>query len=536
MKNVEKILEGMTVEEMVGQVLAPSLTSDMDIDEVRRIVEKMRPGSIFLGGMTPDEIKAYTDLANRFTSVPVIVSTDVEEGTATPIKGGETLPCQMAIGAADDVDLTEQAERVTAQICRQSGIHWTFSPVVDLNINFRNAECNVRAFSDSPEHVIKIASAYLNGFQRDGVMACSVKHFPGQGADERNSHLTETENSLSKSKWMKTYGKVYRAMFKAGAASVMVGHSSLPAFETEKDETGYYPAVLSKSLITDLLKGKLKFKGVVISDAMCMVGVCSRVPADQIAVRFIQAGGDVVLCAKPEDYDYIFNAVKSGEIPIERLKDAVRRILLMKKNLHIFDDFFKKYEWINEPEKRLSELSQTIADKSIKIVRDYQNAIPAKLKKGDKILFINIIEPFFNKPPKGDEFKPLKDEFEKNGYVVGYYDNPEYTEIERIKEDYQMIMINCILSSRNHHGSTLRLGWSTAMIFWEGYALAHDNVVFTSFGDPYKIFDVPFMKTYINTFSHFPQSQIALAKVVMGQIEAQGKMPVEFKGFFDREV
>lgn len=536
MNKIEKILNDMTVDEMVGQTLVPSVTNDMSIDEIEAMFKKMRPGSIFLGGMTPEQIKNYTDIANRYVKIPVIVSTDVEEGTETPIKGGETLPCQMAIGASDDAELTERAERVTAQICRKAGIHWTFSPVVDLNLNFRNAECNVRAFSDSPEHVIKIATAHMRGFQKDGVMACSIKHFPGQGVDERNSHLTETVNSLSKSKWMKTYGKVYRSMIKAGAASVMVGHSSLPAFQTEKDETGYYPAVLSKSLMTDLLKGKLKFKGVIVSDAMCMVGVCSRVPVDQIAVRFIQAGGDMVLCSKPQDYDYVLNAVKRGDIPLERLKDAVRRILIMKKNLHVFDNFFDKYEWESDLEEKLSCLSQQIADKSIKIVRDFQNKIPAKLKKGDKILFLNIIEPFFNKPPKGDEFKPLQREFEKNGYVVGYYDNLDYQEIERIKDDYQMVMINCILSSRNHHGSTLRLGWSTAMTFWEGYALAHDNVIFTSFGDPYKIFDVPFMKTYINTFSHFKQSQIALAKVVMGQIEAQGKNPVELEGFFEREV
>ena len=147
-----------------------------------------------------------------------------------------------------------------------------------------------------------------------------------------------------------------------------------------------------------------------------------------------------------------------------------------------------------------------------------------------------MVEPFFNKPPTGKEFAPLKEEFEKNGMTVDSMDNADYREVNKIKDNYDLIMINSILSSRNYHGGTMRAGWNSIMCMWDGYALNHPNVVFTSFGDPYKIHDFPYVKTYINAFSFYGESQIAVAKVVMGQIPAIGKNPVAFDGYFEREV
>lgn len=536
--DIEKIVDELSLEDLIGQTFCVYVSPKTDLQELEQQAKSMRPGGIFFTGMSPEKAKGYIQAVEKHVKLPLVVTSDVEDGPHGVIVGTPTLPYQMALGACDDTEFVEEAGLLTAQILRTHGVHWGFNPVVDINMNFRSPECNVRAISDDADQVIKIAGAYLKGFRRDGLMACSIKHFPGQGIDERNTHLSLCENTLSKEEWLRTYGKVYKELFKQGVDSVMLGHISLPAFQTEKEknEFGYLPATISKELVTDLLKGQLGFDGVVISDAMGMCGATCVMKFDELPIAFLKAGGDMILFPKERAVADITNALRSGELSLDRLKDAVRRILKLKRTLHLFEeDYFKGLKI----EGDLQGLSQKIADKSISLIRDFDHIVPTALKKGQKVLMLNLIEPFFNKPPKGTEFLPLKQELEKNGLIVKYIDNVGehlYQEINKIKDEYDMILINSYLSSRNYHGGSMRTGWNSNMLFWDGYVLDHPRVIFTSFGDPYKLFDFPFVRTYINAYSCLVESQIAVVKVVLGQMKAEGKSPVELKGYFKRQV
>ena len=532
--DIEKIIDSLSLEELVGQTMCLYVNaSKANLEEFEEQIKRMQPGGIFIGSSKDDEAKQFVDTANKYLKVPVVLASDIECGPHWPLNGTGTLPLQMAVGAANDPELTEKAWEQVAQICRKGGFHWGFNPVVDINFNFRSPECNTRSYSDDPNHVIKMASATIKGYRKNGMQACTLKHFPGQGVDERNSHFVTTVNTLSKRKWMKTYGKVYKEMFKLGADSVMIGHIALPSFQTEKDEMGYLPATVSKSLITDLLKGKLGFKGVVISDAITMVGVATRYPINDLPLHFLNAGGDMVLFPHQEGCDKVIGAVKDGKLSIERIKDAVRRILKLKDNIHLFEpDYFKDLQVTGN----LSEISQELAEKSITKIRDVDNILPVKLEKGSKILLANIVQPFFNKSPKGDEFLPLESELKALGMEVKSTYMPDYKEIEKIKNDYGMIMINSILSSDNYDGGSLRFDWSSVMTFWDGYILDHPKVVFTSFGDPYKLFDASYVRTYINAYSAFTETQIAVARAVLGVVPFKGKSPVSFNGYFERRT
>ena len=303
---IEEILKSLSMEDMVGQLLCYDISPKDDPCEVEKVLSEIKPGGLFLTDMTAEQIRAYTDMANKYTKVPVIIASDVEHGPEIVVKGTGELPLPMAWGACNDEKLLKRAGEETAKICRKNGVHWTFAPVVDLNKNFRCPECNIRAVSDSPEAVVRIAGAYLEGIEKNGLMVAGCKHFPGQGMDERNSHFCTTENPLSKEEWMATYGYVYKEMIQKGAASIMIGHGALPAFEKDNDFLlGPPPAILSKSLMTDLLKGELGFDGCLVSDAMSMVGATARSALDKLAVRFINAGGDVVLFPEPSDFQRI---------------------------------------------------------------------------------------------------------------------------------------------------------------------------------------------------------------------------------------
>lgn len=534
---IEEKVNSLSLEDLAGQVLCLDIYDHEDPNVVEETIKKIRPGGIFVTGMTAEKIKLYTDMVNKYTKVPVIVSSDVEHGPETAIVGGGYIPHPMAWGACDDEKLIERAGCAVGAFCRKNGVHWTYSPVVDLNYNFRSPECNIRAISDSPRQVVKIAGAFIKGLERNNQMVAAIKHFPGEGVDERNSHFVTTINDLSKEEWMSTYGFVYKEMIKAGVSSIMVGHTALPAYEEETDPLfGPPPAVLSYSLMTKLLKGELGFDGCLVSDAMSMIGVAARVPdLREISLRFLKAGGDMILFPEPTDYGVILKAVKKGELPLDRLKDAVARILKLKEKARLFEDQQKLQRSIIVPEK-ISRISQEIADKSIKIVRDYNYIIPCKLQKGGKVLLINILEPHFHKSPTGKEFDAMKEELESNGFTVDVMTNPKHKVVQSVMHNYEMILMNCSMNPGNYHGGTMRIGWNNIMTMWRGYVLQHPRFIFISFGDPYKLFDAPYLKEYINAFSDADESQRAVVKVLLGKIKAVGKNPVSFKGFFEREI
>lgn len=534
---IEEILQKLSTEELVGQLLCYEITDKDDPSEVEKLVKRTKPGGLFLMRMTAEKIKMYTDMVNKYTRVPVIISSDVENGPDAAILGAGSFPHQMAWGACDNPELLRQAGRETAKICRKGGVHWTFSPIVDINYAFRSPQCNIRTVSDDPKQVVKMTKAFMEGLQEKRYMLATCKHFPGEGVDERNSHFCTTVNTMTKEEWMSTYGYVYKEMIAAGAPSIMVGHGALPAFEKDIDPFfGAPPAVLSRSLMTDLLKGELGFDGCIVSDAICMIGVASRVEnLDKLAVQFINAGGDVVLFPEECDFDNLLLAARSGEIPRERLLDAVRRFLRLKERARLFEDQKRVCEEI-EDETDFPNVAQKIADGSVTVVRDLKNIIPLSLPKGGKVLMLNIVEPYGNKPPTNKELDAMKDEFEKHGYTVDVISNAKHKQVKEIMNDYDLICLNSLLSSQTYHGGTMRIGWNNIMVLWRGYLLQHPHLICTSFGDPYKLYDMPYLKEYINAYSHCDASQRAVVKLILGEIESKGKNPVDFQPYFKREV
>ncbi|MBQ9129457.1 MAG: glycoside hydrolase family 3 protein [Clostridia bacterium] len=189
-EKIEKLLDSMTVEDLCGQLLNYNIAPATPLEELEGLFRRTRPGGVFFGGNTdPARIAAVTALVNRYTKAPVIVSADIENGPGCCIKDAPYIPYPMSWGAADDEALIERAGRITAEMCRKAGVHWSFAPVVDINYNKDNPVTNVRAISDKPEQVAKMAGAYVRGMQRDGLMVAGCKHFPGDGMYERNHHF-----------------------------------------------------------------------------------------------------------------------------------------------------------------------------------------------------------------------------------------------------------------------------------------------------------------------------------------------------------
>lgn len=467
----------------------------------------------------------------------MIVAADVENGPGCALEGEDLLPFPMAWGAADDAGLVEQAGEATAAIAQKNGIHWTFAPIVDLNLNPDNPVTNIRAISDSPEQVIKIGGAYMRGLQKENRMVACCKHFPGDGVDDRNQHFCTTINSLSKEEWMATFGKVYQEMIRQGVGSIMVGHIALPAYDGEKvDEIlGYRTAIISKPLITDLLKGELGFEGCVVSDALSMIGSCSVLGEDKLVAEFIRAGGDMALFALPVDFDRLKAAYEQGSLSLERIQDAVLRVLRMKEQAGVLDG---NAAAAPDPGLDIKRIGQKIAEKSIKIVRNAKNVLPVKLEAGDKVLVINIqrveearvISPFVR------YMDTFEEELRGRGLIVESVTNPGHTMVKEKMQDAKTVFVNCKIGVHDYLGGSLRIAWPNIMLFWRGFLFNHPSVVFTSFGDPYKLHDFPYLYTYVNAFSSAESTQRAAVQVLLGEKPCVAKNPVSHEGYFHREV
>lgn len=410
---------------------------------------------------------------------------------------------------------------------------------MDINYNKDNPVTNTRAISDSPEQVAKIAAAYVEGMQTDNLMLAGCKHFPGDGVDDRNQHFCTTINSFSKEEWMKTFGYVYKRMFEANTASVMVGHVAFPAVEDEIDPIlGPKPGSLSKNIMTKLLREELGFEGCIVSDAMAMVGACAMCPIDDLSIEFINAGGDMILFALENDFINVKKALSDGRILKERVEDAVRHILKMKAKARLFEN---QDEIINgiKISGDIKKISQQIADKSIKIVRNSENLIPLK-KKDARILIINmqVDEHHALTAPYIRELTVVEDELKKRGFRVDRINaiGLNHHKLEKEKNNYDYILINCRISSRDYLGGTLRINWDNISLFWRGCVINHPGVIFTSFGDPYKLYDLPFLKNYVNAFSSSDDIQRSFVKVLSGEISSLAKNPVGIDGFFECEV
>jgi beta-N-acetylhexosaminidase len=460
-----------------------------------------------------------------------LIASDLEHGAGAMISSCTNFPWPMAAGAADDLNLIYAMGQATAREGRAWGVHWTFSPVVDLNINFQNPVTNIRSLGDDPQKVSRQASALITGIQGRGEMAATAKHFPGDGMDDRDQHLCTSVNSSSLHGWWDTYGKVWRAAIEAGVMSIMVGHISFPAYDgLEGDPAAALPATLNPRLQVDLLRGELGFEGVIISDAAPMIGIASRAPREERAVRNILAGSDIYLFADPrQDFRLLLQAVRSGRLPMEQVDLCVRRVLEMKACLGLHRDPFGP-ALAAEEKAAIAQDAQAIAEKSITLLRGDDapgngRSTPLRLQPGARVLTVTVS----HRTP-GRETDPelalIDEELGQRGLQVDHLPGMSPADLMAKAGEYDAVFVNVVMYPHARIG-TIRLTGEVAMPFWEAFWVDHPHVVFTAFGSPYLLYELPHLPNLWAAYGNSPASQRAAVKAWLGEIEPQGKCPVK---------
>jgi beta-N-acetylhexosaminidase len=522
---MDSTLDAMTLPECVGQLLCPNFPRATTQDLVD-LLKKVPLGAMTVRGTSTADLRERMQILQDHSTVPILAAADLEHG-AVALTDGTEFPWMMAAGAADDVELMTIMGQATAAEARYAGIHWTFSPVIDLNYNFNNPITNVRALSDDPDRVIRLATAFVRGLQADGRLAATAKHFPGDGVDDRDQHLSTSVNSLPLAQWQQTFGRVWRAVIEAGVMCVMPGHISLPDYQGYADRPEEAPpATLSPKLLNDLLRVELGFDGLLISDASGMIGLSSRLPSHERAVQSIQSGLDVYLFPEMlEDFERLLQAVKEGRLSEERVREATRRVLTLKARLNLHrDPFGPKPSEADIQSYR--QAAQEMADKSITVLRQ-DGRPPVKLAPGSRVLTVTIgqLSPFNKFMPQLD-LAAFDDELRQRGFVVEHLINPEDDLLLAKAAEYDVVFLNLMALPYMVLGTVRNVVGHLGHWAWRWLWADHSNVLVTSFGNPYVLHEMPHLPNLLAAYGNSDVSQRAAVKVWLGEIEAVGDCPV----------
>lgn len=514
---VNNTLNGLTEDEKIGQLFFPIGFSTEK--EYLNHLRSLGIGGLFFRPGVAEEVQQTYEYMQRTSKVPLLTAANLEDGGNGSSIEGTAFGNQMAVAATNQTSDAYTLGKIASSEGKAVGVNFGFSPVVDLDLNFRNPITNVRTYGSDVERVIKNAKEYIQAFHDNGIMT-SIKHFPGDGVDERDQHLLTSINSLSVDNWKKTFGKVYQELIDFGSKAVMVGHIAFPAYSGDE-----MPATLSPQLLQDLLRNELGFNGLTITDATPMVGFCSAMKRSEAVPYTIQAGCDMLLFNRvlEEDIKYMKDGLSKGILTKERLDEAVTRILATKASLGL-------HQTINHGTAKFEDFREEqldLADRSITLVKDTQNMLPLSVEKHKRVL-LQLLGSFDSNERV---LEKVKAELEKRDFEITVYE-PETNffdlgTVTSFSNDYDAVLYVANIQNASNQTVT-RVHWHTL------FGLGNNLPWFTkevptmllSFGNPYHLYDLPMVDTVINAYCNYDHFIEMAIKKVTGESSFKGVSPV----------
>ena len=514
---VNNTLNELTEDEKIGQLFFPIGFSTEK--EYLNHLRSLGIGGLFFRPGVAEEVQQTYEYMQRTSKVPLLTAANLEDGGNGSSIEGTAFGNQMAVAATNQTSDAYTLGKIASSEGKAVGVNFGFSPVVDLDLNFRNPITNVRTYGSDVERVIKNAKEYIQAFHDNGIMT-SIKHFPGDGVDERDQHLLTSINSLSVDNWKKTFGKVYQELIDFGSKAVMVGHIAFPAYSGDE-----MPATLSPQLLQDLLRNELGFNGLTITDATPMVGFCSAMKRSEAVPYTIQAGCDMLLFNRvlEEDIQYMKDGLSKGILTKERLDEAVTRILATKASLGL-------HQTINHGTAKFEDFREEqldLADRSITLVKDTQNMLPLSVEKHKRVL-LQLLGSFDSNERV---LEKVKAELEKRDFEITVYE-PETNffdlgTVTSFSNDYDAVLYVANIQNASNQTVT-RVHWHTL------FGLGNNLPWFTkevptmllSFGNPYHLYDLPMVDTVINAYCNYNHFIEMAIKKVTGESSFKGVSPV----------
>ncbi len=548
---VQNTIESMTIEEKIGQLFI-NLGSSSEEGYIRNLVENYHIGGARFTETDSKKVFLQNQCYQKYSKVPLFIAVNGETGGNGICKEGTFVATEAECEATQDVNAAYGLGLVSGREAKALGCNWNFAPMADIVLNWRNTIVNTRSFGRDANTVTDMCRAYLKGSCESNVLSC-VKHFPGDGVEERDQHLVVGINSLSCDEWDETFGKVYKTLIDEGLESIMVGHIALPSYSKKlvpgiADED-IKPATLAPELVQGLLREQLGFQGIVVTDASHMGGMNSALPRSMQVPGAIAAGCDMFLFFQDpaEDSQYMLEGYKQGVITEERLTEALNRILGMKAKLGLHK---KRMPDTYDEEQRLGceehrKIAQDIADKAITLVKDTQNILPIAVaeKKIAKLYFYESAPVTY--ADGGDPAKKIViEELEKAGFEVdvnqSYYEMEmegmskfnkfkvmNKPKVEEFKEKYDVVFVFVNMKGYAQENN-VRVKYSAAHSNELPWWVHEVPTVCISLNYTNHLFDLPMMKTFINAYAPTRECIRAAIEKVIGKSE--------FKGVYNENV
>lgn len=549
---VKQKVASMSTDAKIGQLFFV-IGEDEKNTDLKAFVEKYQPGGIMYRPDDAKKLQYEIATSQKASDIPLLIAANLEAGGNGLVNGGTWFGRPLQIAATDDAQNAYNLGDVSGYEAKQVGGNMSFAPIVDLDQNFRNPIMNVRTYGSNKERVIKMSDAQIAGLNANHVIPVA-KHFPGDGVDERDQHLLSSINSLSADEWMKSYGEIYHHLIDNGLPSIMIAHIMQPAWERRLEpgieDKDLRPASTSKLLINGLLRKVLNFNGLTITDATPMIGYNAIMKRSEALPATVNAGIDMILFNKDidEDYQFITDAVANGTIPISRVDEAVTRIIATKVAQGVMNTAGELCEPSSSNfDLKLAEhekLAAKVAEESVTLVKDRDQLLPITPKKYPRVRLVVLGDTDDGGFKEGGKVTAkFKEKLEEKGFQVSVYDRKhlDFQEVfeggvqfEKDRFDLAFYVANVETASNQ---TTTRLDWIHLMAADAPWFMKDIPTVFVSTCNPYHLFDIPMVSTYVNAYTGNDVTIDALLKKMMGQEEFLGKNPVDpFCGRFDTRL
>lgn len=572
-KWVQDTIANMSPEEKVGQLFF-QLTASHDEEYLKELMEKYHLGGCRYNPAPGKAIQEQNRILQKYAKVPVFIACNTEAGGDGACADGTHIGAGVKIAATDKEDYAFALGKMANEQAAAIGCNMAFAPVADILYNWENTEIVTRAFGGNPERVANMSKAYLNGAHTIPGFACAAKHFPGNGQDFRDAHIANNVNYFDVEKWDETYGHVYRTLIENDLDAIMGGHIMLPSYakaiNPELKDEDMMPATLSPEIMTGLLRDRLGFNGMVVTDASHMVAMTDRMKRSEMLPASINAGCDMFLFFNDpeEDFATMLNAYQTGIISEERMTEALTRILGLKAHLGLNKK--SKEELVPQPEtaeevlqrEEYKAMQKSISEDCITLVKyKDKEVLPVTPERYKRIMIVHIKGAENSMSAlmkmlgggKGNPAEALKEKLCAKGFDAFIYESPldvmkkqmEAGEkpdlniyfagknaIADFVSDMDLVITLCdVPNGRPSFGMSKGGG----EIPWYVFEVP---VVVVGCGQPTMLADIPQARTYINTYDSKDTTFDALVENLMNGEEAfKGTDPIDsFCGLFDARL
>ncbi|MCI8483414.1 MAG: beta-hexosaminidase [Lachnospiraceae bacterium] len=574
-KWVEDTIADMTVDEKIGQLFF-NMGSSREEEYLKMTVEKYHIGGIRYNPGTADEIYEQNRILQENSKVPLIIACNTENGGDGACTDGTMIGSQTKIAATGNTDYAYQLGYLSNKEAAAVGCNLSFAPVSDILYNWENPVIGLRTYGNDPRRVAKMTKAYLKGAHENPGFCCAAKHFPGDGLDFRDQHVANSVNTMSCKEWDETFGMVYQTLIDEGLEAVMAGHIMQPAyaryFNPELTDEEMMPATLSTELIQGLLRKKLGFNGMVLTDASHMVGLTCRMKRSDMLPAAIAAGVDMFLFFNEmeEDFASMKQGYLDGRISEERLQDALHRILALKAHMGLH----KKAETERMPPKEQvheiigcethKKVQREISERAVTLVKyKDKHVLPITPKRYKRIMIVYVkglsapgLGAFF--AAKKSPAEVLREKLCAKGFDAFLYESPiekmqqqmqagekpdlnlyfaGKTPIKEFRENQDLILTLVDIPGGFQPVARPAFGMTKGggEIPWYVFELP---VVVVGVQHPFVLADIPQARTYINTYdSKDVTLDVLIEKLMTGEEAFTGTDPVDaFCGLFDTKL